>query len=158
MSHKSIVCACPVGWDLMPNNHTCIKREHCMDTEYLCYDSNMCILKSLRCNGHKDCSFGEDEKDCKPPRKCPSDLFECNNGECLTQEKVCDYNYDCKDKSDEHNCEDKNKKKICPPLHFACGDGKCISKRFQCDGVNDCEDHSDEERCSSKECEFNEFR
>ncbi|XP_018579962.1 putative vitellogenin receptor [Anoplophora glabripennis] len=158
MSHKSIVCACPVGWDLSSNNHTCIKREHCKDTEYLCYDSNTCILKSLRCNGHNDCSFGEDEKDCKPARKCPPDLFECSNGECIKQEKVCDYNYDCKDKSDEHNCKDKSKQKSCPPQHFSCGDGQCIVERFLCDGVYDCEDHSDEVKCSTNECGINQFR
>ncbi|KAJ8925441.1 hypothetical protein NQ315_009274 [Exocentrus adspersus] len=157
MSYKSAVCACPNGWDLSSDNHTCIKREHCSSTEFLCQNSNVCILSSLRCNGRKDCSFGEDEIDCEPSRKCAPDLFQCNNGECIQQEKLCDHNYDCKDKSDEYNCQDKNKKKSCPPRHFSCGDGKCIPNIYLCNGIFECADHSDEEKCSVHMCGSQHF-
>ncbi|KAJ8934130.1 hypothetical protein NQ314_013589 [Rhamnusium bicolor] len=147
MSHKTIMCACPVGWDLDNDSHTCTKREKCEVSEFRCPHSNMCILKSQRCNKHKDCTFGEDEDNCEFPNKCLVGFFQCSNGDCIKEEQVCDHKFDCKDKSDEHSCEQRNKKS------GLCDSGACIPKSWECDHEYDCTDYSDEHaQCISVTC------
>lgn len=82
------------------------------------------------------------------------DLFGWRNQE----KQVCNYHFDCKDKSDELQCMAKSASKKCPPNKFACGDGTCIGDRFVCDGMIDCADHSDENNCLENVCTFSQFR
>ena len=62
---------------------------------------NTCIDINLKCNGYPDCATKHDEKDCPTAMTCPGTNFTCNNGICITEDKVCDYNNDCGDSSDE---------------------------------------------------------
>lgn len=43
--------------------------------------------------------FQEFEVDC-----LSENVFECQSGSCILQERFCDGNYDCKDGSDENFC------------------------------------------------------
>ncbi|CAG9839329.1 unnamed protein product [Diabrotica balteata] len=157
-SHKSIICACPAGWELSANGFTCNKRLTCDKKEMLCPHSNTCILKSLRCNGFKDCAFGEDEWDCQAASECLPGQYKCDDGQCISEDLVCNHSYDCKDKSDEYGCADKKKKLGCPPGHFTCKSSECISERFLCDGFHDCDDGSDELNCENNICLESQFR
>ncbi|XP_057655031.1 vitellogenin receptor [Diorhabda carinulata] len=158
LSHKSIVCDCPIGWELSTNNHTCIKRVDCDMNEFLCPHSNLCIPKKFRCNGHMDCSFGEDEINCEPISNCSAGQFQCTDGQCIQNYQVCDHIYDCQDKSDEQKCESGQDRKDCPPGHFRCNNSECVSSTFVCDGHADCDDSSDEHNCIENICFDNQFR
>ncbi|CAH0549992.1 unnamed protein product [Brassicogethes aeneus] len=158
VSHKASACACPVGMVLDADRRSCLKKLECEDNEFLCHKSDKCVLRSMLCNGNKECPQGEDEEDCVKPHHCPLGHFQCGNGECIKEQMVCDHHFDCRDKSDEQNCELKVTGQKCAPDHFACGDGKCIAERFICDGVKDCLDESDEVNCKSATCESTQFR
>ncbi|CAG9862634.1 unnamed protein product [Phyllotreta striolata] len=157
-SQKSIVCRCPIGWELKQDNRTCAKRVGCISDEFLCAQSNACIVKSLRCDGRKDCLFGEDEDDCAATKTCGDGRFRCADGDCIAEGLACNLRYDCKDKSDEHGCGDVMNGTRCAPDHFACSNGECISGHFHCDGVSDCTDNTDELHCQTKECNVTQFR
>lgn len=61
-----ISCHCPVGLSLVPPyNMSCETIVHCTGEQFRCSDTNKCIPMILRCNGNKDCDFGEDESDCE---------------------------------------------------------------------------------------------
>nr|BAC02725.2 vitellogenin receptor [Periplaneta americana] len=91
---------------------------------------------------------------------CPSGFFTCHNGECINDDKHCDGTSDCKDGSDEFDCD----MVLCKEPHwFRCHNGRCTSKSFHCDGVDDCGGWSDEEDCYEMEskpanCTADEWR
>lgn len=154
--HETI-CACPLGQILLADNKTCFSPKVCNSAEFKCERSEICIPKELRCNGRKDCMMGDDELGCERKHRCPLGHFECMNGECIEERKVCDFHYDCRDNSDEMNCDPSDNHK-CPTGNFQCEEGNCIADRFVCDGIQDCLNGLDEQNCVSLTCSSNEFR
>ena len=64
-----------------------------------------------------------------------SDMFPCNNGFCVSHDKVCNLMDDCGDMSDEEGCVN----------HFRCnGSGELLPVTSRLDGKYDCADFSDE--------------
>ncbi|XP_060557711.1 atrial natriuretic peptide-converting enzyme-like, partial [Ruditapes philippinarum] len=57
--------------------------------------------KGERCDGHRDCTFGEDENNCT---YCMDEEHHCGGKVCIPLERICDAIEDCQDKSDEANC------------------------------------------------------
>ncbi|XP_052899994.1 putative vitellogenin receptor [Anopheles moucheti] len=76
--------------------------------------------------------------------------FRCESGECLKMKMRCNGHVDCKDQSDEQNC-DPGKARMsanCKWNEFRCKDGsKCIPTVKRCDKQHDCADLSDEANC-----------
>ncbi|TNN43978.1 Basement membrane-specific heparan sulfate proteoglycan core protein [Liparis tanakae] len=117
-------------------------------------------------------------------RPCMSDEHRCGDGTCILAEYLCDNRPDCRDMSDETNCETKGptpaasttpattttttvKKPPRPPSppgpcradQATCQSGECIPRDYVCDGERDCSDGSDEFRCGTPSpCEPNEFK
>ncbi|XP_060807400.1 vitellogenin receptor [Amyelois transitella] len=61
-------CLCPPNLILV--NGVCRELKECKSaTQYYCHASNECIMKSKRCDGTKDCKYGEDEKGCEVQTK-----------------------------------------------------------------------------------------
>ncbi|EDW26956.1 GL16504, partial [Drosophila persimilis] len=81
---------------------------------------------------------------------CPTDLFRCNNGKCISHHWVCNYQKDCDDGEDEmQSCPPPE----CETPQLNCGQyvfnkTYCIPPHYRCDMIEDCEDKSDEAQCS----------
>ena len=56
---------------------------------------------------------------------------------------MCDGKAECRDGSDELNCEQRE----CGENDFKCGNGVCVPKLWRCDRQYDCKDGSDERYC-----------
>uniref|UniRef100_A0A1I8NGS4 Uncharacterized protein n=1 Tax=Musca domestica TaxID=7370 RepID=A0A1I8NGS4_MUSDO len=84
--------------------------------------------------------------------------WQCNNGQCIHIEELCDGVIHCEDKSDEtmEHCLDST----CPDYAFKCAYGGCISGNDRCNGVRNCIDGSDELRylCDSSSDLFQDLR
>ncbi|XP_071333360.1 basement membrane-specific heparan sulfate proteoglycan core protein isoform X1 [Trachinotus anak] len=117
-------------------------------------------------------------------RPCMPDEHRCGDGTCILMEYLCDNRPDCRDMSDETNCDVKppsppvfttpptttttTTKKIprppgppgpCRADQATCQSGECIPRDYICDGERDCSDGSDEFRCGTPSpCEPNEFK
>ncbi|CAH1240507.1 HSPG2 [Branchiostoma lanceolatum] len=92
---------------------------------------------------------------------CRDDQFRCReSGQCIDVIYVCDGDPDCRDYSDEAECEDSIMPR-CEPNEFECANGKCAQKIWTCDGDNDCGDNSDESNCPTappgSQCRGDEF-
>ena len=111
--------------------------------------SHLCVVEEDAGNQKRRCSCpmglqlaAEDERTCMEPPTCEPTEFTCiTSGECLPLQYQCDGGVDCKDKSDEENCERCINK--CIPT------GECITAAMRCNGVSDCIDGTDEQECQS---------
>ena len=61
-------------------------------------------------------------------------LFPCDNGICISLDRVCNLANDCGDNSDEIHCKN----------HYKCASGELIPISKKCDGEIHCRDASDE--------------
>ena len=144
-------------------------RFQCAD-QFRCLNGK-CVGYDLTCNGRNDCFDNSDESadicGSVPVEKpvevlgltCPSSAdFRCNNGQCISNDQICDGRAHCRDNSDElvslctQNASGTTKPDTtqAPVLtctgmnNFRCSNGQCISKQFICDGTPHCRDSSDE--------------
>lgn len=79
------------------------KVESCPSNSFLCKKSGYCINLIDVCNGKKDCPLNEDEENCTEWKSL--DYFHCESKQQkILFSKVCDYQIDCQDKSDEKYC------------------------------------------------------
>ncbi|XP_054464444.1 basement membrane-specific heparan sulfate proteoglycan core protein isoform X3 [Anoplopoma fimbria] len=112
-------------------------------------------------------------------RPCMPDEHRCGDGTCILMEYLCDNRPDCRDMSDETNCDTRRPD---PPVtttptpttttttttttikkpprphgppgpcradQATCQSGECIPRDYVCDGERDCSDGSDEFRCGT---------
>ncbi|XP_078372311.1 uncharacterized protein LOC144655983 isoform X2 [Oculina patagonica] len=75
--------------------------------------------------------------------------FQCDNGQCVSKEHVCDGDKACDDNSDEKDCK-------CITTKFLCPTGECLDVEDLCDEANDCDDKTDESRCE-RSCSEDSF-
>ena len=114
------------------------EKEHCdinSGRYFQCVDSEQCLPIASKCDGHKDCMDGSDERGCS----CTcSEQFSCLTiCQCLDVARVCDGVPDCIDQTDEHNC-------TCTSNEYTCLGGGCINRTQLCDGTHHCAKGDDE--------------
>ncbi|XP_049611156.2 basement membrane-specific heparan sulfate proteoglycan core protein isoform X2 [Syngnathus scovelli] len=112
-------------------------------------------------------------------RPCMPDEHRCGDGTCILMEYLCDNRPDCRDLSDENDCDGRRPFATTPATTTAavkppqppvipgfcradqakCQSGECIPRDYICDGEKDCLDGSDEFQCGTPSpCEPNEFK
>ena len=143
---------------------------------FMCEDGAQTMHFSLVCDHVKHCQDNSDEDFCfhKP---CTSDMFSCDNHQCLNRDVQCNGKLDCFDKSDEL-CSIQELKNVratepppaivylrdngtfnttasrsCPLTHFKCLDQYCLPVYLRCNGIADCADREDEVYCDSYTCQ-----
>ena len=68
---------------------------------------------------------------------CAAHQFECDCGDCIAYQWLCDATPQCPDGSDKYHCS-------CTIHTFLCANGFCLNEYVPCNGINDCGDNSDE--------------
>ncbi|XP_046827834.1 modular serine protease-like, partial [Vespa crabro] len=101
-------------------------------------------------------------------RNCGIENFQCDNGDCIANEFLCDGQANCKDQSDETQSVCSKIQLTCSPYAFKCNYGACIDGDLICNGKKDCIDNSDETlaKClhsmenitTSISCSINQFK
>ncbi|XP_017851563.1 basement membrane-specific heparan sulfate proteoglycan core protein isoform X4 [Drosophila busckii] len=79
--------------------------------------------------------------------RCAEDQFRCRNGDCVSQDAVCNGYAECQDASDEADCD----LMTCQAHQFRCRNGQCVSATLRCNGQTDCQDSSDEMNCAQEQ-------
>ncbi|XP_034474850.1 putative vitellogenin receptor isoform X1 [Drosophila innubila] len=85
--------------------------------------------------------------------RCHADQFQCRNGGCILQAKMCDGRSDCTDNSDELECDYK----LCRQPHwFPCAQphGACLAAELMCNGIENCPGGEDEHHCPGRISSF----
>lgn len=85
--------------------------------------------------------------------RCNADQFQCRNGDCILQAKMCDGRRDCTDNSDELECDYK----LCRQPHwFPCAQshGACLAAELICNGIENCPGGEDERHCPGRLSSF----
>ena len=131
-----------------------------------CGNTTACIHPDWVCDGQNDCWDNSDEQNCTEKERnttsaCPSNSFQCSNGQCVPLTWRCDRENDCNDarngsatSSDELNCDYG-----CTSDQFKCNNSDCIPLIWRCDGHQDCFDGSDETSdCSIRNCSEGWFK
>ncbi|XP_066270065.1 uncharacterized protein [Branchiostoma lanceolatum] len=111
--------------------------------------SQECVDPWQVCDGVRDCSSGEDERDC-----CSPGETECwnpgGNVTCVVPGLVCDGIRDCLFGEDEDNCTRGN----CTEGEIECwsldGNATCVNTSLACDGNWDCPFGEDEDFCEDQ--------
>ncbi|KAF5283577.1 hypothetical protein FQA39_LY17279 [Lamprigera yunnana] len=67
--------------------------------------------------------------------------FQCDFKRCIPKDWYCDGHVDCKDQTDESNCN------LCKKGMIHCGNNKCVGQDQMCDGKIDCPFAQDERNC-----------
>ncbi|CAB3369363.1 Hypothetical predicted protein [Cloeon dipterum] len=131
----------------------------CVSVTKIKSKSLICLPRISRCNGTKECPFGDDETDCG----CRDDLYECTGShKCIIKSWVCDGRKDCLDGEDEAECfaptSTTQPASTIPYVcdQFRCGSGECLRFDLVCDGKQNCIDRSDEGGKCHKCCRVDE--
>ncbi|KAJ0171351.1 hypothetical protein K1T71_012901 [Dendrolimus kikuchii] len=154
-------CICPLG--LVKNGAKCVEAARCGYHEMYCKRSNMCFPLRSRCDGKKDCVYGEDEEDCDElldnTSICMAHEINCN-GVCISKNDANSCMPDIKTSTDNTDHHDTFVFNQCSVTQFKCHSGSvCVSRSQMCDDQPDCPDGSDEHRshCDVLACYDSEF-
>ncbi|XP_077977483.1 degenerin unc-8-like [Glandiceps talaboti] len=113
-----------------------------------------CYKSYMNCNKRADCYNFYDERHCYriAGLQCDTDMFTCNNGNCIPDNSTCNHVDNCGDGSDEtHIVCPQFADETCTDDQWKCDNGECIYYGFKCDGsFLDCGDMSDEMNCAEE--------
>uniref|UniRef100_A0A3B5B5L7 MAM and LDL receptor class A domain containing 1 n=1 Tax=Stegastes partitus TaxID=144197 RepID=A0A3B5B5L7_9TELE len=113
----------------------------CSAQEFTC-TQGFCVTQDSVCDFTDDCEDGSDEKNSTykrcdfeegfcdssvpppPPPACPPSWFDCGGGECIEENRVCDFTPDCLHGEDEASCSECDfEDRSCGWYELTPGDG-----------------------------------